>query len=518
MQNRQLLSRVLVALAGLVTTLIVGLFSIQQTGAQGTNLLQNPGFEGDYATVGGDTSKKLAANWSPWFVPHQASDQGFANLPPLYQQAENPKRVHSGSTAQEYFTFYATHRGGVFQRVPATVGTKYHFSIWVNVWSTELDDANLSQNPGHLIVRVGIDPQGGTDGTSANIVWQAAPELYDQYQQVSVEATAQASFITVFTESAPRDPKRHNNTYVDDASLVVENGQGAATTAAPTAAAPTTSAPTVAPTNTIAFAPTQEGTIVATALPPSVAAPTDTPPPIVLPGPSNTPLPLQPTLVSGTPVPAGSVTVTVAPGDTLSDLATRYGTTVDQIAAANGIDPNAPIFVGQTLIIPIPPTATSLPATLPPVSTLAPAVPSSPVPPAQVTPPVLTSNLSGPTVNGIGTYIVQAGDDFKSIADHYGVSVDTLAQLNGIVNPNGIPIGTVLAVPGPGNNYPGGTIAPTILPTRPGQATAGTHVVAPGENLFRISLKYNVTLQALMQANGIVNPNLIYVGQVLRIP
>jgi len=59
----------------------------------------------------------------------------------------------------------------------------------------------------------------------------------------------------------------------------------------------------------------------------------------------------------------------------------------------------------------------------------------------------------------------------------------------------------------------------TPVPDATEQATAATiHVVQRGENLFRISLKYNVTLQALMQANGISNPNLIYVGQVLRIP
>jgi len=72
-------------------------------------------------------------------------------------------------------------------------------------------------------------------------------------------------------------------------------------------------------------------------------------------------------------------------------------------------------------------------------------------------------------------------------------------------------------VPGPGNNYPGGSVPPTVIPTPVG-FSGQTHVVAPGENLFRISLRYNVSLDALMRANGIVNPNLIYVGQVLRIP
>ncbi len=44
------------------------------------------------------------------------------------------------------------------------------------------------------------------------------------------------------------------------------------------------------------------------------------------------------------------------------------------------------------------------------------------------------------------------------------------------------------------------------------------HVVQPGENLFRLSLRYNTTITAIAQANGIANPNLIFVGQRLIIP
>ena len=73
-------------------------------------------------------------------------------------------------------------------------------------------------------------------------------------------------------------------------------------------------------------------------------------------------------------------------------------------------------------------------------------------------------------------------------------------------------------MPGPGNNYPGGSVPPTCIPTVPAPPAAHTHTVQAGENLFRISLRYNVTMDALMRANGIFNPNLIYVGQVLRIP
>jgi LysM repeat protein len=51
------------------------------------------------------------------------------------------------------------------------------------------------------------------------------------------------------------------------------------------------------------------------------------------------------------------------------------------------------------------------------------------------------------------------------------------------------------------------------------QAAAQTvHVVQPGENLFRISLRYGVSMQAIASANGISNLNLIFVGQRLTIP
>lgn len=48
--------------------------------------------------------------------------------------------------------------------------------------------------------------------------------------------------------------------------------------------------------------------------------------------------------------------------------------------------------------------------------------------------------------------------------------------------------------------------------------SCGTHTVTPGENLFRISLRYDVSMSALAAANNISNIHLIYVGQVLTIP
>ena len=44
------------------------------------------------------------------------------------------------------------------------------------------------------------------------------------------------------------------------------------------------------------------------------------------------------------------------------------------------------------------------------------------------------------------------------------------------------------------------------------------HTVQPGENLFRIGLRYGVTVKTLAAANGLRNPSHIYVGQRLVIP
>jgi LysM repeat protein len=513
--------------------LLAGLFPARLMEAQATNILQNPGFEGTYIAFNGDQTRLVAPGWSAWNLPHKTGEPGFTNLQPNYRAAANANRIHGGSSAQEFFTFFATHTGGVFQQVSVTQGSKLRFSAFINVWSTALDDPNRSPEGqrSRYSVRVGIDPTGGTDGASPNIVWSQGQEFYDEYRELSVEATASSGTVTVFVESAPKEPVKNNNTYVDDATLIVTEQPSGPTaqptvrpteivvvpTTAATTAVPTTAPPTVAPPATSTpnpFEPTREGTII----PPTAGSAQPTVPPSTPNFPTPTPGGTQSGSISDLP---GRVVYTVQSGDTLIAIAARFNSRVDAIITANGLDSSGLIFVGQQLVIPVP---TAPPTAVPPTVTQQTGGGGGSA-------PVDTAPLTGPTVNGIGTYIVQPGDDLEHIARRYGITVQALAQLNGIVNPNSIVIGQVLVVPGPGNNYPGGTIAPTVIPTRPGQPAGQptqpggqpgqpgrTHVVQPGENLFRISLQYGVTLDALMRANGISNPNLIYVGQVLRIP
>jgi LysM repeat protein len=58
-----------------------------------------------------------------------------------------------------------------------------------------------------------------------------------------------------------------------------------------------------------------------------------------------------------------------------------------------------------------------------------------------------------------------------------------------------------------------------VIPTRQGSGHAGTvHIVRHGETLYSIALRYGVSMWTIARANGITNPNYIYAGQRLVIP
>src|SRR5690606_23295344 len=58
---------------------------------------------------------------------------------------------------------------------------------------------------------------------------------------------------------------------------------------------------------------------------------------------------------------------------------------------------------------------------------------------------------------------------------------------------------------------------PTPAPAAPA-GICSEHLIAPGENLFRLSQRYGVSVDAIAQANNLVNPALILAGNTLQIP
>ncbi|RLC91039.1 MAG: hypothetical protein DRI79_03935 [Chloroflexi bacterium] len=106
---------------------------------------------------------------------------------------------------------------------------------------------------------------------------------------------------------------------------------------------------------------------------------------------------------------------------------------------------------------------------------------------------------AAPNQGGI-VHIVRRGETLYSIARRYGVDVWALARANGITNPNRIYVGQRLIIPS-------------------GRPSRGViHIVRPGETLIYISLRYRVSIWAIIKANNITDPNHIYVGQRLFIP
>lgn len=153
------------------------------------------------------------------------------------------------------------------------------------------------------------------------------------------------------------------------------------------------------------------------------------------------------------------------------------------------------------------PTATPSEPTLAPTPT---PMPPPTTPPPTPEPPAPTPE---PAPSGQTTHVVRPGENLFRIALRYGTTVQAIAEANGIADPRRIYVGQELTIPSAG--------APPSAPAaEPSAPTAGetTYVVQPGDNLFRIALRYNMSHLYLAQYNGISNPSNIYVGQVLRIP
>lgn len=103
------------------------------------------------------------------------------------------------------------------------------------------------------------------------------------------------------------------------------------------------------------------------------------------------------------------------------------------------------------------------------------------------------------------THVVQPGDTLALIARRYGVSVEEVARLNRLANPNLIYVGQSLLIP--------------LAEGRDGRPAGGqVYVVQPGDTMAQIAARHGTTVWDVAQANGVPNPNVIHVGQRLLIP
>ena len=108
---------------------------------------------------------------------------------------------------------------------------------------------------------------------------------------------------------------------------------------------------------------------------------------------------------------------------------------------------------------------------------------------------------SGRVKNADGTYTVKAGDTLGSIADEFGYNYQDLAKWSNISDANCISVGQIIRFSAP------------VVTTN----STNTYTVVSGDNLSSIAAKFNTTVSNICSLNNISNPNLIYAGQVLKI-
>lgn len=129
---------------------------------------------------------------------------------------------------------------------------------------------------------------------------------------------------------------------------------------------------------------------------------------------------------------------------------------------------------------------------------------------ALVLSPVAVQAADGPT------YVVQPGDTVASIAAANGVAARALADANGLADPDLIRVGQVLIIPRT-TTAPAATAGkPAPTPARPTRSRVYT--VRPGQTLAQIARELGVSVAAIVDANGLANPDRIYTGMTLHIP
>ena len=153
--------------------------------------------------------------------------------------------------------------------------------------------------------------------------------------------------------------------------------------------------------------------------------------------------------------------ITIQWGDTLSELAIQYHTTVAELVRLNDIQNPNLIYAGETLIVPS------------------------------------ANEQTGQSQ----VYTVKRGDTLSEIAMKYGTTVLAIAQDNNISNVNLI--------------YPGQRLV--IRDTCRYDCGHRIYTVKPGDSLWTIARRYNTTIANIVRLNRIQNPRLIYPGQIFRI-
>ncbi|MEO7349835.1 MAG: LysM peptidoglycan-binding domain-containing protein [Terrimesophilobacter sp.] len=201
-------------------------------------------------------------------------------------------------------------------------------------------------------------------------------------------------------------------------------------------------------------------------------------------------------------------TYRVVAGDTVSSIATKYGLSTASVLALNGLSWSSLIFPGQVLQL-----------------TRTPVVKSAPSAPPANTPLVSAPPAASPKTN----YTVTRGDTVSAIASRFGVSTQAVLTANKLGWSTIIYPGQKIVIPAsiPASSSPPVATTPvvdvtpvsSVTPITPPPATHSTsYVIKSGDTVTSIAAKFGVTVQSILDANGLNRGSLIYAGRTLNIP
>ncbi|MDR1576908.1 MAG: LysM peptidoglycan-binding domain-containing protein [Deltaproteobacteria bacterium] len=177
-------------------------------------------------------------------------------------------------------------------------------------------------------------------------------------------------------------------------------------------------------------------------------------------------------------------------GETLGELARRYGTTTEKLRADNRLGSNN-LREGQVLVV-----SSNLP------------VPTAALPRSKTT---WVEETEGEPVY----YLVKAGDTLGTIADIYKTSPEQLRTLNSLPNSNILAGQKLVVGSGPARSSQTASVERkgSDLSTR---SAPSSHVVSSGDTISQIAARYQMTSQELMDLNKLHNDR-VSPGQKLRV-
>ncbi|SEC60285.1 LysM repeat-containing protein [Paramicrobacterium humi] len=217
--------------------------------------------------------------------------------------------------------------------------------------------------------------------------------------------------------------------------------------------------------------------------------------------------------------PSSGGSYTVKSGDTVSRIAAKHGVSTQSVLTANKLGWSSIIYPGQKLTIPGSSTA----------STSAPAKPSAPSKGTSSS----NSNASKGGSSASGSYTVKSGDTVSGIAARHGVSTQSVLTANKLKLSSIIYPGQRLMIPGSSSGSSSSTPSTPSKGTSNsgssnsgaskdtgstgGSSSATSHTVVSGDTVSRIAAKYGVSVQAILDANGLTWSSIIYPGQKLAL-